>query len=102
MEIGESLKLAINPLNKNHKPAKLRKTKFFHLLCPGTTHITFFTRIPPISMIANIFEVSLIPKIVLRWLLLVNNGKYDFKLTQNMKMAIIVKKKTFFGQIIRC
>ena len=31
---------------KNLKGATLRKTKILHLLCPGATHITFFTRIP--------------------------------------------------------
>ena len=33
-------------MNKNLKWVTLRKTKILHFLCPGATHITFFTRIP--------------------------------------------------------
>ena len=44
--MGESLKLAIKPLNKNLKWTTSKKTKILCLLCPGATHITFSTRIP--------------------------------------------------------
>ena len=48
-EMSDSLYLAIKPSNRKHKQTTYKKTKILKNVCPGATHISFSTRIPPQS-----------------------------------------------------